>query len=281
VVASEVEVLFLTLYTGAEAAGHFKVAFQLAIGAAALVPGVFSALLLPMMASALSQGREIAGQRFAASTGYLAMLSAPLVAFGVVFATPIMHLLYGQAYDDSAPVFALCLAGAAITTMTSGGSSLLISADRQRSVLLLVVGCGVLKVGLDIWLISQFGLHGAVSAYLAVSVVGAVATMGLAMHVSRASPDWGRMLRIALAAVLAGLLALPLRDPLIPLAAIPAGGVVMLLAYAALTLLLGCWTRGDIEHLQRLHQRFAAGRPAFGARILSWAHRRAGEGGLP
>ena len=48
---------------------------------------------------------------------------------------------------------------------------------------------------------------------------------------------------------------------------------------AALTLLLGCWSRGDIEHLQHLHQRFAAGRPRLGARFLAWAYQRApGEG---
>jgi O-antigen/teichoic acid export membrane protein len=276
VVASEVEVLFLTLYTGAHAAGHFKVAFQLAIGAAALVPGVFSALLLPMMANALSQGREVAGQRFAASTAYLAMLSAPLVAFGVVFALPLMLLLYGHAYEDSAPVFAFCLAGASITMLSSGGSSLLISADRQRTVLLLVVACSALKVLLDIVLIARFGLQGAMIAYFSVTVVGAIANVGLAMRVSGATLEFARLLRIALAAALAGLAVLPLRDLLVPLAAIPIGGATMMGIYALLSLLLGCWTQGDIEHLQKLHQRFARGRPAVGASLLRWAHRRAG-----
>lgn len=58
-----------------------------------------------------------------------------------------------------------------------------------------------------------------------------------------------------------------------------AGGAVLVLAYIPLTLLLGCWSRGDIEHLQHLHQRFAAGRPRLGARFLAWAYQRApGEG---
>ena len=60
------------------------------------------------------------------------------------------------------------------------------------------------------------------------------------------------------------------------LAAIPLGGAAMLGIYALLTLLLGCWTAGDIEHLQKLHLRFARGRPKFGASLLRWAHRRAG-----
>lgn len=273
--ASEVEVLFLNLFVDADAAGLFKVAYQLAIGATTLVPGVFGALLLPMMANAISRGDVVVGQRFIATTGYLTLLAAPLVAFGAVFADPLIRLLYGAAFADAAPVFALCLAGAAITSMTQGGSSLLISADRQGSVLLLVAGCSALKIALDIVLIRAFGLIGGVAAYLSVSIICAVAIMALAMRVTGASPAWGKLARTVLAAAFAALAVLPLRGHL-PLAAeIAVGGVLMLALYAPLTLLLGCWNRGDIEHLQHLHARFAAARPRAGAKLLAWAHRRA------
>src|SRR3546814_422789 len=79
ITASEVEVLFLTLFDSPASAGHFKVAFQLSSGALLLVPGVFGALLLPMMANALAQGREVANRRLSMSTTYLAALAAPLV----------------------------------------------------------------------------------------------------------------------------------------------------------------------------------------------------------
>ena len=275
IAASEVEVLFLNLHGDPHAAGHFKVAYQLAIGSAALVPGVFGALLLPMMANALSQGRDIAGRRFVASTGYLALLAAPLVAFGVVFSGPLIQFLYGPEYSMSAPVFSACLFGAALTTLTQGGSSLLISADRQRSVLLLVVACGGLKVGLDAILIAYYGLNGAAMAYVAVSVACAFATMALAIRVSGTAPDWLRLLRIALAAGVAGVAASSLRGQMSPLATIMVGGLLLTSMYVPLTLLLGCWSRGDIEHMQQLHQRFVAGRPHVSARFLQWIHERA------
>src|SRR3546814_323858 len=79
ITASEVEVLFLTLFESSASAGQFKVAFQLSSGALLLVPGVFGALLLPMMANALAQGREVASRRLSMSTSYLAALAAPLV----------------------------------------------------------------------------------------------------------------------------------------------------------------------------------------------------------
>ena len=280
-VASEVEVMFLNMYSNPHAAGQFRVAYQMAIGAAALVPGVFGALLLPMMANALSQGREVAGRRFIASTSYLALLAAPLVAFGVVFASAIIRVLYGSEYLQAAPVFAVCLTGAALTTMTQGGSSLLISADRQRSVLILTLCCGVLKISLDALLIKYYGLAGAMLAFAAVAVVTTAAMMTLAIKVSQVSPDWSKLLRIVLAAVISGLVVWPLNGQLAPAWSLLLGGVVLVVLYAPLTLLLGCWSRGDIEHLQLLHQRFGAGKPRLGARLLSWAYQRAPGSSLP
>lgn len=275
VAASEVEVLFLHLYAGAASAGQFKVAFQLAVGAISLVPGVFGALLLPMMANALGQGAHVAGHRFVASTSYLVLLAAPLVAFGAAFSGVLIHLLYGAAYDASVLVFTWCLVAAAVTMVTQGGSALLISADRQGSVLLLVLACGAMKLGLDFLLVVRWGLGGAVVAYVAVSAAGAVAIMALAIRVTGVRPDWTRIARIILAAAGGGLLALPLRGLDEPLLALALGGGAMGLGYGVLSLLLGCWSRADIAQLQQLHERFAASRPRMGARVLQWAHRHA------
>jgi O-antigen/teichoic acid export membrane protein len=280
-IASEVEVMFLNLYADSHAAGQFKVAYQLAVGAAALVPGVFGALLLPMMAGALSQGREVAARRFVATTGYLTLLAAPLFAFGLVFGGDVIHVMYGPAYDAAGPVFAACLLGTCLVAMTQGASSLLVSADRQRSILVMVVGGAVLKLVLDAVLIANFALTGAAIAYVTVALINAIAYMWLTIRVSNASPDWNRLARIWASALLAVVIAWPLRGQLAPLAAVLAGGMVFVLAYAPLTLLLGCWSREDIAHLQQLHQRFAAGRPRFGARFLAWAERRAQGEGLP
>ncbi len=278
--ASEVEVLFLNLHGDSHAAGQFKVAFQLALGASALVPGVFGALMLPMMANALSRGREAAGRRFVASTAYLALLAFPLVAFGAVFSTAVIHVLYGEEFLPAGPVFAFCLAATALTSTTLAGSGLLVSADRQRSILMIMVGLAVLKLLAGALLVPRFGLTGAVISFVLVALVSAVAYIALAIRVSGAMPEWGRLARIALAALIAALIAWPLRGHLLPWAQVVVGGLILAGSYVPLTLLLGCWTRGDIEHLQQLHQRFVSGRPRLGARFLEWAHARAGAGGM-
>jgi len=274
-VGSEVEVLFLKLFANEDAAGQFKVAFQLASGAALLVPGVFGAILLPLMANALKQGSEVAAQRFVASTRYLTLLAAPLMAFGVVFAPAIISALYGQAYAPAATAFAVCLVGGSLLTMTQGGSSLLVSADRQGSILVLVSCLIVLKIVLNVVLVRLYGLSGAVYAYAAIMALDVVALMVLAVRTSGVMPDWAALLRIGLAAAIGGLLAWPLLGQLNPFVSIVLGGLVVLLAYLPLSLLFNCWSRGDIEYMQQLHDRLGRRRSRFVQAVLHRAYRRA------
>lgn len=273
VAASDVEVLFLNLFASPAAAGQFKVAFQLAAGAALLLPGVVGALLLPMMANALSQGMAIAGRRFVAATSYLMLLAAPLIAFGFVFAGMVIGLLYGASYAAAAPVFAVCLFGSALGTVAQAASSLLLSADQQRNILILVSANAVVKFALDLLLTMHFGLAGAVAACTIANVLSAGALVALAVRASGLQPDWPRILRIAGAAFLAAAVALPLRGWWSPLPALLVGGTVLAIAYVLLTFALGCWSRSDIEHMQGMHRRLPA-LPAV-ARLLAWAGKRA------
>ncbi|SFN00221.1 oligosaccharide flippase family protein [Dokdonella immobilis] len=271
--ASEVEVFFLNMFGTADSAGHFKVAYLLASGAAMLVPGVIGAMLLPMMANALSQGRDVAGRRFVASTTYLVLLAAPLVAFGAVFCHPIIAFMYGAQYAPAAPVFAVCLFACALSTVSQSGSSLLISADRQITILILVVAIGVIKIVLDVWLIRAYGLGGATIAYVSAALFGAMANLLLALRMIGMQPNWVRLLRIILAAAITAVAISPLRGHWPALPTLLAAGLLTVPLYAGLTLLLRCWSSEDIEHLKQLHQRFTGGRPRAFGRLLDWSGR--------
>ncbi|MFI4957535.1 MAG: oligosaccharide flippase family protein [Lysobacterales bacterium] len=275
-IGSDVELLFLNMYTSSASAGYFKVAYQLSTGIMLLVPGVFGAVLLPMMAKALSQGRDVAGQRFVNATTYLTLLAAPVLAFGASFSGAVIALLYGSAYAPAAPVLAFCLFCSAVGTIGQGASSLLVSADRQHTILIMTIVLGILKFGLDMTLISRFGLHGAVAALVTEALIGSVSYVVLGMRVSGARLAWGRLLRIVLAAALAAAVAsLAFRLHLTPLPTLLIGGVVLSGLYLPLTLLLGCWSRADISQMQGLHRRFAAGQPLLLGRLLSWCNTRA------
>ncbi|HKE49010.1 MAG TPA: oligosaccharide flippase family protein [Rhodanobacteraceae bacterium] len=275
--ASETEVLFLNLLDSASAAGEFKVAYQLAVGAALLVPGMFSAVLLPMMAKALTESRELAARRLAASTTYLAMLAAPLIGFGFVFSDPTIRLLYGNAYAAAGPVLAGTLFAISIGKVAQGAQSILLSADHQHSILIRVTATGALKLVLDIVLIRTFGLMGAVVAYTTATLADCLLTLALGFKVSGAQLDWRRIGRIALAIALACALALPLREVNRPAISVVVGGLILSVAYGVLTLVLGCWSRADVEYLKSLHRRIARERPQALASLLTWAGTRAAK----
>lgn len=275
-IASDVEILFLNLFDSATSAGYFKVAYQLATGIMLLVPGVFGAVLLPMMAKAQSQGREAGGRRFVAVTSYLALLAAPVVAFGGTFAGAVIGLLYGATYAAAAPVFGWCLFACAMGTVTQGATSLLVSADRQNVVLILTIVLGVLKMLLDYVLIARFGLYGSVAAIVILLFVIAASYLTIGIRISGVQLEWLRLLRIVLAAALAaGLASLVHAAQLGPIPTLLLGAFVLTASYALLTLLLQCWSRADIAQLQSLHQRYAAGRPRPLGRLLAWAGARA------
>jgi len=230
-------------------------------------------LLLPMMANALSKGRDVAGRRFVASTTYLTLLAAPLVAFGAVYSEPIISFMYGSAYATAASVFAACMFACALSTVSQSGSSLLISADKQLTILFLVILCGVIKVTLDVVLIRNYGLTGATVAYVAAAMFGAVCNLVLALRLIGMQPDWLRLLRILLAAAITALAIYPLRGHWPALPTLVIAGLVTVPVYALLTLLLRCWSREDIEHLMQLHRRIARGRPQALVRLLAWSGR--------
>jgi len=275
VTASEVEVMFLNLLDTAAAAGKFKVAYQLADGAILLVPGVFGVLLLPMMANALSQSREAAGRRFVGATTYLALLAMPLLAFGVIFAEPVMAVLYGNAYLAAAPAFALILLAKSVSVVSQGGSSLLMSSERQNVVLAVAILCGILKIVLDVVLIRRYGLHGAIVAYAVATFASAAAMIYFGARTAGTRLRWGRFARIGAAGLFAAACALPLHWVGHPLPAVIAGFAVVSFAYALATLVMGCWSEADIAHIRGLHDRFGAGRPRMLAKLLEWAGRRA------
>lgn len=140
---------------------------------------------------------------------------------------------------------------------------------------MIVVACGALKVTLDVVLIRQFGLHGAVAAYAIATIATAAAMVACAARASGATLPWGRLARIFVAGAAAAAVAAPLHWVGHPLPAAAAGGIVVVLVYLPATLLLRCWSAGDIEYLKSLHLRFARSRPAAAARLLDWAARRA------
>ena len=143
---SEIELPFLNLLAGPDQAGLFKVANALAMGAALLAPGVLSAQLLPMMASAYGRGREEAASldqrrhRMAVRAGRAADCDWRGVSAAVD------RLLYGPAYAPAAQALSILLVARVASTLGQGASAYLVSADRQTALMKLTLLFTALRV---------------------------------------------------------------------------------------------------------------------------------------
>ena len=260
--ASEIELLFLTLHGDPAAAGLFKVANALALGAALLVPGVVGLQLLPLMANAYGQGPQVAARRISTATAWLFLLGAPLVAFGAVYSARLVELLYGPAFAAAAPALAGLLVARVASTLGHGASAYMVSADRQTSMMVLTLIFSVLRFT-GAWIsIRYHGLAGAVAAAAVLAVLGSGSTIALALRETRSSLPWGRLLRTALAAALVALCAWPLARIEPALLALAAGGLAFVVLYPAAVLLLRCMSDDEREFAQGLAARLGGDRLA-------------------
>ena len=260
--ASEIELLFLTLHGDPAAAGLFKVANALALGAALLVPGVVGLQLLPLMANAYGQGPQVAARRISTATAWLFLLGAPLVAFGAVYSARLVELLYGPAFAAAAPALAGLLVARVASTLGHGASAYMVSADRQTSMMVLTLIFSVLRFTGALISIRYYGLAGAVAAAAVLAVLGSGSTIVLALRETRSSLPWGRLLRTALAAALVALCAWPLARIEPALLALAAGGLAFVVLYPAAVLLLRCMSDDEREFAQGLAARLGGDRLA-------------------
>lgn len=256
--SGEFELLFLNLLGEPADAGVFKVANALALGAAVLVPGVLALQSLSIMANAYGHGADAAARRIGPITAWLLLLGAPLVGFVVVFADPLIAVLYGPQYAQAGAVLAGLIVARVMSTLGQGASAFLVSADRQSTLAWLTVLFSVLRLGVAWWAISAHGLMGAVAAAMLLSLLGTGSTMWLALREGRTGlPGW-RMLRMLLAAVAVAACALPLRGLDSPIAVLAAGVLAFAVLYPPALWLLRCLTPEDARYVGELASRLRA-----------------------
>lgn len=229
--SSEIELLSLNLLSDAAHAGLFKVANAVASGVALLLPGILSAQLLPMMASAQGRSQGEANRRFVEMTVWLYVLGAPLIAAGAVFADHAIEWLYGNAYAEAAPVLIVLLIARVASVLGQGATAFLMSADRQTALMRLTLSFSALRLAGAFACTYAFGLTGAIFSTMVLALLGSAVTILLAMRVSGTGMPWARLLRISAAALLPALCCIPIARALPPLSGLLAGTVVFAIGY--------------------------------------------------
>jgi O-antigen/teichoic acid export membrane protein len=255
VASRELELLLLGLWFSTQDAGYFKAGLTVAAGLILLVPGTFSAVLLPFMARAVTGGREVAGRRFRLATQYLVLLAIPLAAYVATEADDIIALLYGDAFAPAWLALATGIIGASFVSVGDAAQSYLLSAQRQWMLLVFTITGLVLRLVIGVLLIREFGLLGACISQVAVS--GVLQTLKM----TYAARELGVTLPLlhGLKVLAGGLCAAGAAwfashgTPSVP--GLIASAIVFVAVFAFATLLLRCYSLRDVEAVESLARR--------------------------
>ncbi len=171
IIFKQSEVAFLKLLSSTENVAFYNVGFMLASSAMLLVPGVFSALLLPIMSKAGVSEEGRLDYKFLTATRYLFFLTLPVIIIGILLSEQLISILYGSKYILSSEALRICLVASGVAVVAQSAISLLMSTDNQKEVMKIFLLIAGINVFLDVVLISRYELAGAYFANLVASML--------------------------------------------------------------------------------------------------------------
>jgi O-antigen/teichoic acid export membrane protein len=165
IILKQSEIFFLDIFSTKEDIAIFNVAYLLATSGALLLPGIVTGLLLPYITRIINRDKKRLAGTYLTSIKFILILGIPLVFVTPIISEPVINLLYGKNYILAAMYFELMMIPAVIVTVSQVASSNLMGHDQQSTVFKITVFTVIIGILLDILLIREYGLNGAVAAY--------------------------------------------------------------------------------------------------------------------
>lgn len=159
------EVFFLGRLVSPESVGFYTLAFMLSTSLFSLFPGSFTTSLLPVISEKYGSSSEESIRKIHyTATRYVLYLSFFLATLGVLFASSLISLFFGENYLPSVNIFRLILITSCFGTVAGVAGTTLTATEHQRKLVKLSVSIAILNLLLDIFLIPLWGVYGAVLA---------------------------------------------------------------------------------------------------------------------
>ncbi|OGO22506.1 MAG: hypothetical protein A2144_10715 [Chloroflexi bacterium RBG_16_50_9] len=248
--------MFLGMYRPIAEVGFYNMAYKIPSTAIESVPFVLGGTLLPAISeqfgrSEMEKIRAI--YRYAAR--YLMMLSFPLAIGGIALAKPIITLLYGTEYAPAILLMQIVFIPFAMRGLMHSVSSVIYGIKEPSFVLKTGSVLIVLSIGLNLWLIPQYG---AIGAAIATSIPRMAALPVYIRFVSKKIGEpWplGDTIKTALASVIMGIVVFALQHYLGVILglclSIPAGIII----YFATLVSLRVIGPEDLKMLKKMEKR--------------------------
>ncbi|MCG8667897.1 MAG: oligosaccharide flippase family protein [Pseudomonadales bacterium] len=165
-----IEIFFLKYFNLDVEIGFFNIGLTIAAAAVSLVPGIYNSILMPAIVknSVENEGKKTEdSKRFVFGTiRHMLVLTLFVAVPAAFYADELINLLYGTEYLSAVfPLFMMLLASIA-TAFTYPAVAYFVSKDRQGDMLKVHAAVLALSVTWGYFLISNYGLKGAVISYV-------------------------------------------------------------------------------------------------------------------
>ncbi|RUM94600.1 MAG: hypothetical protein DSZ28_02330 [Thiothrix sp.] len=270
----QMEVFFLNMLATPEAAAYYNVAFMLSLYSVELIPGLLVGVLLPVMAKSRKDGLEVQAYRYREIGRYLMLLTAPVVIFVAVFAGLIVEILYGAQYKAAAMPLSVLVLAAILAPLAGLANSILVSHERQKTVLKLISFTAILNIIIDYYLIKYFSLNGAVIGFSVIKLGLSVVLLVLASRIVKTRLDFIFFAKVIMLSVLAVTPLFFIKESGVPLLVFLLSGVGFTVLYFILLVQFRMITRDDIELLRHIKEKIPGKYEFLTHRLFMWMEGR-------
>jgi O-antigen/teichoic acid export membrane protein len=180
-----IDAVMLSQFKGNGAVGLYGVAYRL-LESTLFISYTFVSALLPTLSRLSPQTTPSIGEAFEVGLKLIVSALLPLGAVFVLFAEPIIHLLYSSEYDAAVPAVRLLGVAAAFYGVTYLTGYVLIAQRRQRVLPWITLVVLVLNVGLNLIVIPAYSFKGAAAVTSVSEVALSVGSLYFALRVTGA-----------------------------------------------------------------------------------------------
>jgi O-antigen/teichoic acid export membrane protein len=158
-VYNQIDMILLSLMSGDHETGIYAAAMK-PFEATTLIPAGVMGTLLPALSRDWTVSRERFFKTFTIGFRYMGTIGLPLAVGGVVCAAPLLQLLYGGRYEESARVFQVLIVAVVFSFWNHLFSAALIAMDRERDLLMIGIGGVIVSLAFNLFLIPRYGAIG-------------------------------------------------------------------------------------------------------------------------
>ncbi len=246
--AFQVDTIFLSQYHDAEVVGWYNAAYHLTL-TILTISRAFNDAIMPSLAREHATNPDAVKPWYYTAVRFMMMIGLPIAIGGSLLSNQIIGFLYPELLP-AAVAFAILVWDMPIVMYAGFCGNMTTSIKREGSTVRITVGTGLLNVVLNAIMVPTMGIIGACFATLLTDAFRAILFYGLFRREFGSGLQLKRLLRVAAAAAIMGVVVYLLQDFSF-LVVIPISAVV----YAALIWVSGAFTPSERSQIINLFSR--------------------------